>query len=174
MGKELPIEVHQGGRLFVEGGTITSQSPNCLWGGIFVHGNPSKEQPTVLDAQDPNILLAPDDAGVVWLVSAILKNAVTAISTKASGNTDDHDLYGGLVMVNASDFIDNGRAVQFMKYEKSNKSYFKFVDIFKSGTRPWPVNRGISIWGCRDIHIDTVNVIGIPDYGILGIILAQS
>ncbi len=169
MGKELHIVVNRGARLFVIGGTITSQSPNCLWGGVLVHGNANKEQPSVLAAQEPNILLAPDDAGVVWIVGAILKNAVTAISTRASGILDDHAHYGGLVMVNASDFVDNGRAVEFMKYEKANKSSFNFVDIFKSGTPPWPVSRGISIWGCRDIHFDEVHVMGIPDYGILGI-----
>jgi hypothetical protein len=169
MGKELPIIVNRGARLFVLGGTVTSQSPNCLWEGILVHGNATEEQPSVADAKDEFVPLNAADAGVVWLNGAVISNAITGVSTKASGSLDNHAHYGGLIMAYACDFINNGRAVEFMKYGKSNKSYFKFVEVEKVGTTAWLVNRGVSIWGCHDIEFDNVHFANISDYGIRGI-----
>ncbi len=165
MGKELSINVHRGARLFVLGGTITSQSPDCLWQGVWVHGNDALEQPEVLMAQDETQMLNPNGSGVVWLNGAVMQNAITAISTRSPGFSN----YGGLVMIYGSDFINNGRAVEFMKYKKKNKSYFTFVDVFKSGDPLWNVSKGVSIWGCHGIKFLQTHFDKIETYGIQGI-----
>ncbi len=169
VAKGLRIIVNRGARLFVLGGTITSQTSDCRWEGILVHGNAGMAQPDPAVARDETQPIPEDGAGVVWLNGAILKNAVTAISTKASGGLDDHGHYGGLVMVDNSDFINNGRAVEFMKYGKTNKSYFTNCDILREGTVSWAVDRGVSIWACHGIKFFQTHFDKILDYGIYGI-----
>jgi hypothetical protein len=165
MGKERSIVVKTGARLFVLGGEIRSQSPDCRWRGVRVYGSPTLEQPDPAIAKDETQMLDPDGAGVVWLNGAIMRNAICAVSTRSEWFTD----YGGLVMVYGSDFIDNGRAVEFMKYGKKNKSYFSYVQVYKSGNSPLPVTKGVSIWGCHGIKFFETHFNKISSYGVLGI-----
>jgi hypothetical protein len=164
MGKELSIVVNRGARLFVLGGTITSQSSDCLWQGVWVHGNSTMEQPDPAIAKDETQMLDPNGAGIVWLNGATMKNAITAVSTRSQGFTN----YGGLVMAYGSDFINNGRAVEFMKYGKKNKSYFSYVDVYKSGSPSWNVSKGVSIWSCHGIKFLETHFNKIDSYGIFG------
>jgi hypothetical protein len=163
-----PIIVHRGGRLYVHGGLITSQGEfqKCRWGGIFVHGNANQNQPDIAVAKDRFTPLPATGAGVVWLNGATLRNAPTAISTKFSSDYDPSDYWGGLVIAEYSDFINNGRAVEFMKYEPTNKSYFDVCDIFKEGNPEWSVNRGISMWACRGISLNEVHFEDISTYAL--------
>lgn len=166
MAPEQPIIVHRGGRLFVSGGTVTSQSPECLWGGIYVSGNSTMTQPDVVTARTAGATLPANSAGVVWLNSAIISNAPTAITTKGYGATDLPAYWGGLVMANSSDFINNSRAVEFLKYEFVNKSYFNQCEIKKDGATLWAFNRGVSIWACSGIEFEDTHIDGTLNYGI--------
>lgn len=72
-------------------------------------------------------------------------------------------------MVDNSDFIDNGRAVEFMKYGRENNSYFSFCDIFRNGTPSPSVNRGVTIWACHGIEFFQTHFDKIKDEAISGI-----
>lgn len=165
MAKERSIAVKRGARLFVLGGKISSQSPDCLWQGVWVYGNPAVEQPDPATAKDETQMLDPVGAGVVWLNGATMRDAICAVSTRSPWFTD----YGGLVMVYGSDFVNNGRVAEFMKYGKKNKSYFSYVDAYKSGNPPWAVAKGVSIWGCHGIKLLETHFNKISSYGVLGI-----
>jgi hypothetical protein len=165
MGKERSIFVKRGARLFVLGGEIRSQSPDCLWQGVWVYGNPAKEQPVPATAQDETQILDPNGAGVVWINGAIIRDAICAVSTRSPWFTD----YGGLIMVYGSDFINNGRVAEFMKYGKKHKSYFTYVNAYESGNAPWPVTKGVSIWGCHGIKFLETHFDKISSYGVSGI-----
>lgn len=144
-------------------------NPSNPCDAIFLHDvEPttfSLEQPDPALAKDETQMLDPNGAGVVWLNGAVMRNAVTAISTRSEWFTN----YGGLVMVYGSDFVDNRRAVEFMKYGKKNKSYFTYVDVYKSDNPPSEVNKGVSIWGCHGIKFSDTHFNKIGTYGILGI-----
>ncbi|MBP6811503.1 MAG: hypothetical protein KA138_08280, partial [Saprospiraceae bacterium] len=169
VSEELTILVKRGARLILEGGKITSATPECKWAGIYVLGNTSLPQPAIADAQNYFSTIPLDGAGVVWINGGIIENAVTGIHTLGFGTDYSQSTFGGLVMVNSSDFINNGRAIEFMKYNFPNKSYLKDVDIILSGLPTWAVNRGVSIWACSDIKFEDVRFEGISDYDIYGI-----
>ncbi|MBL7827233.1 MAG: T9SS type A sorting domain-containing protein [Saprospiraceae bacterium] len=169
VSEELSILVKRGARLIVEGGKITSGTPDCLWGGIYVLGNSGMAQPSVADAQNYFGTIPTTGAGAVWINGGIIENAVCGIHTKGFGGSDSQTNFGGLVMVNSSDFINNGRAVEFMKYDFSNNSYLKDVDVKYVGSPSWPVTKGVSIWACSDIKFEDVRFEGIAEYGIYGI-----
>jgi hypothetical protein len=161
------IVVRRGGRLFVNGGRITSTG--CHWGGILVHGKSDVAQPTVEQAQDKNHSLTSSNSGVVWIKDSEISRAQTAISTKGSGLLSTFAYFGGLVMVDNSTFFDNGRAIEFMKYEYPNNSYFDLGFITANEANTAVCDQGISIWGCRDIRIENVTFTGLREFGIFGI-----
>ncbi len=167
MGKDQPIIVNRGARLFVTGGKITSQDVNCRWAGILVHGNKNLDQPAALSAKDTQIPLNQSGAGVVWLNGATIENAANGVATKGSGGLGG-DYFGGLVMAYSSDFINCGRAVEFMKYDRKNNSYFSLVEVKRGQSVPFGVTRGVSIWSCHGISFDETHFSGIDDYGISG------
>lgn len=167
MAKDLVFIVHRGGRLFVEGGSITAQSADCRWGGILVHGNNTKEQPSTVQAKDLNEPTDPNKAGIVWLNGAIIENAITGISTSGSGAMGSESYHGGLVMVNSSDFVNCNRAIEFLRYGHLNKSYVRDCDILKN--KLGFGLRGISIWGCHGIEFEEVHFEKISEYCFYGI-----
>lgn len=169
VGKDLHIIVNQGARLFVLGGRITSKSDDCRWGGIVVHGNSAMEQPSAAVAKDPSIPLHEHSAGVLWLNGAILENAHTAVSTRGTGGLNTPAYYGGLVLAYDTDFVNNDRAVEFMKYGKANKSIFEYCTFEKGAAPvPYPVRRGVSIWACTGIKFRHSNFRDLSDSAISG------
>lgn len=56
-----------------------------------------------------------------------------------------------------------------MKYGKKNKSYFTYVNAYESGNAPWPVAKGVSIWGCHGIKFLETHFDKISSYGVSGI-----
>jgi hypothetical protein len=166
MGKDLTFTVHRGARLFIEGGTITSQVPECNWGGILVRGNNTQDQPATVEVKNLNAAMALNKAGAVWVNGSYIINAVTGISTKGNGEED----HGGLVMVDGSDFVNCRRAAEFLRYNKKNNSYFRSVDVLhpKTGLVSYEI-RGVSVWACYGIEFDNVNFEKIKAYGISGI-----
>lgn len=112
------IIVQPGGKLVVDGGTITSAGAGEMWQGIEVVGNRIKHQ-------------EPQYQGVVELRNgAVIENAVTAIRT----GIEDDNWYttGGIIMAVDAIFRNNQRAVEFLSYNDTisgtnildNCSYF--------------------------------------------------
>ncbi len=119
---------------------------------------------------DPANNIDPNGAGFVYLNGAILENAVTAVSTSGSGSMSSDAYFGGLAAAFGTDFINNGRAVEFLKYGKENKSYLKNCEVFRTPDVSLnTVTRGASVWGCYGIDFEEVHFDGIREYGIAGI-----
>lgn len=160
MAKDLRFIVQRGAKLIVDGGTITNLCPDTRWGGIYVHGNATKEQP------DPFGTLAADDAGVVIIKnSSLIKNAVNAISTTAPGLSypDQVARWGGLIYAENSDFIGNRRVAEFMKYDFPNKS--KFINCTMDGNGVGYA--GVTIWDTDNVTFNRCRFYNMTSQGIL-------
>ncbi|HNL38691.1 MAG TPA: right-handed parallel beta-helix repeat-containing protein, partial [Saprospiraceae bacterium] len=167
MGQNKSILVERGARLFVQGGKIKSWLPECRWLGIYVAGNNMMDQPSVADAQNTNVVLNPNGAGYVWLNGAVIENAAIGVATKASSSASTPEShFGGLITSFGSDFINNGKAVEFMRYERDNNSYFENTEIKSVGAPPMHVSFGVSIWACRGIRFDNTQFSLLSQYGI--------
>lgn len=146
MAHKAKIRVERGARLVVLGATISSICKDKEWGGIEVAGNstiPHEDwMAKTLDVLDPN------DPGVVHLDEAILENASTAISTKKCCIPYAQQIThrGGLIVADKTHFINNRRAVEFLKFQKTNKSSFNEC-VFQSDRG----NRAVTIWDCNKI-----------------------
>ncbi|MBN8684060.1 MAG: right-handed parallel beta-helix repeat-containing protein [Chitinophagales bacterium] len=163
------IIVNRGARLFVFG-NISSTSKSCRWAGIQVHGNSKKEQPDPGLAVNVNNPIPIDGAGFVYVNGATISNAITAISTRASGGLGD-DYFGGLVKISSgSKFYNNGRAIEFMRYTFENKSEITGTVIRKTNDAPpgFGSTRGVSIWACKGIRFNDVHFFDLKEYGIYG------
>ena len=96
------ILIRPGGKLIVDGGTITSAGTGAMWQGIEVAGDRTKHQ-------------EPQYQGVVELRNgAVIENAVTAIRTGERGN--DWSTAGGIIQATDAVFRNNQRAVEFLSY----------------------------------------------------------
>ncbi|MCO6493837.1 MAG: hypothetical protein J5I98_35785, partial [Phaeodactylibacter sp.] len=148
MGPGRRFHVKRGGKLVVQNGAIRAWCEEERWGGIWVEGNRGEEQPdyeaSVNDYGDHL-------AGVVVLLNATLEGAGTAVTTRKLGDPDNRDYFGGLVFAAHSDFVGNKRAVEFMLYEKPNKSLF-FDNLFDGLGEPGSM--GVTIWRCHGIAFD--------------------
>ena len=117
-GSTARLIVRPGGKLVVDGGTITSAGAGEMWQGIEVVGDRTKHQ-------------EPQYQGVVDLRNgAVIENAVTAIRT----GIEDDNWYttGGIIMADDAIFRNNQRAIEFLSYNDTisasnildNCSYF--------------------------------------------------
>ena len=153
------ITIHPGGKLILDGGTLTSACPNQMWQGIRVAGNENMPQ-------------TPQNQGVLELKNgAVIENAITAIATyepKPDGSVKPYT-NGGIIQAENTTFRNNGRSVEFLIYSgggtnpiPQNVSYFKnctfIVDdnnLFQNGPLPqitmWAVT-GVKIQGCEFIN----------------------
>jgi hypothetical protein len=98
------IIVEQGGKLYIEGGTLSN---NCghTWQGIEVWGNSHDHQ-----WPDANGHYA---QGYVNLDHATIKNAICALDLMKPG---DNGTTGGIVFASSSDFINNTQSVHATSY----------------------------------------------------------
>jgi hypothetical protein len=118
MAPSTRIIVQPGGKLIIDGGTITSAGAGEMWQGIEVVGDRTKHQ-------------EPQYQGVVELKNgAVIENAVNAIRT----GIEDDNWYttGGIIMAEDAIFRNNQRAIEFLSYHDNisnstildNCSYF--------------------------------------------------
>ena len=113
------IIVRPGGKLIVDGGTLTSACPGEMWQGIEVVGDRTKHQ------------TAANQGTVILRNNATIENAHCAIKTGLEGN--EWLTSGGIVQCTGSTFKNNRRAVEFLSYADTlasgnignNKSWFK-------------------------------------------------
>jgi len=103
------IIIHPGGKLIIDGGTLTNACEDKLWHGIFVGGNGTLPQ----TAQNQGILEIKNGA-----VIENAKNAITTYSLDANGN-HNWDSHGGIILAENSTFKNNRRSVEYMSYPPS-------------------------------------------------------
>ena len=165
VAKGARIIVRPGGKLVVDGGTITSACSGEMWQGIEVVGNPDKRQ-------------IPQWQGVVELKNgATIKNAHCAIRTGLQGDSV-YVTTGGIIQADSAFFINNRRSVEFMSYTNhspagnviNNQSYFyrcAFTvnddNLFALNNAPfidhvtmWAV-RGVKFRGCDFRNLTTTS-----------------
>ncbi len=150
------IIVRPGGKLIVNGGTITNACDGEMWQGIIVEGN-------------ANIRQAALAQGSVILNNATIENARDAISTRDADNANSEEHTGGIIQATNTLFRNNCRSVEFLKYENhtiggavtDNASYFTRCTFtvdnnnlfaqngtsFNSHVTMWHV-RGVKFNGC--------------------------
>jgi hypothetical protein len=119
MGTLARLIVRPGGKLVVDGGTLTSACDGEMWQGIEVVGDRTKRQ------------LARYQGIVELLNRATIKNAHCAIHTGLSG-AEAYATAGGIIKADSAFFINNRRAAAFISYTNYtvggqptvNQSYF--------------------------------------------------
>ncbi|HOS16478.1 MAG TPA: hypothetical protein PKX15_05670, partial [Bacteroidales bacterium] len=105
------IYVHPGGKLIIDGGTLTNACNGELWQGIFVEGNPFDS------SQYENL------QGYIELKNgATIENAVCAINVGLQRPDESPtwlvDQGGGIVKASNASFINNLKAVEFGPYSR--------------------------------------------------------
>ncbi len=150
------IIVRPGGKLFVNGGTLTNACDGEMWQGIIVEGN-------------ANIRQAALAQGSVILTNATIENARDAICTMGSNPDSVFEHTGGIIQATNTLFRNNHRSVAFLSYENhttggavtDNASYFTRCTFtvdndnlfaqngtsFNSHITMWHV-RGVKFNGC--------------------------
>ncbi len=98
------IIVRPGGKLIVNGGTLTSACDGEMWQGIIVEGNPSLPQYAQLQ-------------GSVILNNATIENARNAISTRGADSNAVYEHTGGIIQATNTTFRNNRRSAEFLEYE---------------------------------------------------------
>lgn len=117
-GKNKQLVVLQGGKLIVEDGHLTKCDEADDWQGILVEGYSNLAQPLVSSTPIGG------QAGIVHIRNnSLIEWARTAISTNYYGSWTDQK-WGGLVVCENSEFLNNNRVGEFMKYDFINKSRF--------------------------------------------------
>jgi hypothetical protein len=98
------IIVRPGGKLIVDGGTLTSACSNEMWQGIEVVGDRTKRQ-------------LPQYQGTVELKNgAVIENALCGIRTGLREDTITFATTGGIVKADSSYFVNNRCAVEMNSY----------------------------------------------------------
>lgn len=157
------IYVETGGKLVVDGGTITSICDDKPWNGIVVEGNKNLNQ------------LTASNQGVVEIKNnAVIENAIDAVFVCGlnSGGHVDWSKTGGLVRATNATFRNNQRDVAFLNYrninpaithssnqEIDNYSFFRNCNFITDEHCQFPSNKithitmyrvnGVKIEGCR-------------------------
>jgi len=156
MADNRKITILPGGKLIVDGGTLTSACPDKLWYGILVSGN-------------TNLPQTPQNQGTLELKNgAVIENAKDAISTcalKPNGGID-WDRRGGIIYAENATFKNNKRAAEFLAYKNisgsgkisSNVSYFKNCKFVVDDTGLFTSQNinfigHITMWGVSGVKI---------------------
>jgi hypothetical protein len=114
------IYVKQGGRLVVDGATITNKCEN-MWQGIEVWGR--KDMPQNLLYQ-----------GYVDLIhGALIENARIGITTSNKTNSDFWNTTGGIINAQNATFRNNYKAVEFFPNDGGQHSLFRKVTFETTG-----------------------------------------
>ena len=115
-GSSARITVRPGGKLVVDGGTLTGASPGEMWQGIVVLGNRTQHQ------------TASKQGTVVLKNGAVVENARCGIKTGLPTFSDslivDINTTGGIISAENTTFRNCAKAVAF----------FAYIDTFSNGT----------------------------------------
>ena len=154
--REARIIVRPGGKLIMNGGTLTNACDGEMWQGIIVEGDSTLRQGALAQ-------------GNVILTNATIENARDAICTRGADNDPMLEHTGGIIQATNTLFRNNRRSVEFLRYENhttggavtDNASYFTrctfIIDndnffannnvTFENHVTMWKV-RGVKFNGC--------------------------
>ena len=150
------IVVRRGGRLTVDNALLSrcNTTEAGRWKGIFIEGNYGLEQPGENTFPSP-----PESAGIVRMYISRIDGTYTALQTyRYEPSTDvargwERSYWGGVMYVRDSEFTNNTRAAEFMKYGIKNKSLFHGTQFY--GDRDAILgNRAITAWATHGVEID--------------------
>jgi subtilisin family serine protease len=100
------IIVKPGGKLVVDGGTLTSACAGEMWQGVYVEGH--RDQPQTAANQ-----------GTVQLINgAVVENAFRGIRTSAPGS--GWNTTGGIITADSATFRNCAKAVEYLSYAGTN------------------------------------------------------
>lgn len=121
MPTDSKIIVERGGRLVIDGGTIT-KSCDGLWQGIEVWGadnlvvHPTRAQ--IISGTHP---MTSTSHGVVYIKNGgTIEYARNGITTSKYDEYYNTAYYGGVILATDANFINNRRSVEFMQYNYNN------------------------------------------------------
>ena len=100
------IIVRPGGKLIVDGGTLTSACEDGMWQGIYVEGH--RDQPQT----------AANQGTVQFLNGAVVENAFRGIRTSAPGS--GWNTTGGIITADSATFRNCAKAVEYLSYAGTN------------------------------------------------------
>ena len=139
--------VRPGGKLIVNGGTLTNACEGEMWQGIIVEGNPSLPQYA-------------QRQGSVILNNATVENARNAITTRGADTNAVYEHTGGIVQATNTLFRNNRRSVEMTLYENrngvgdaiDNVSHFNNCTFRIDSANLFPANnctfvQHVSLWG---------------------------
>ena len=106
------IIVRPGGKLIVDGGTLTSACDGEMWQGIYVEGHRNQHQTAA-------------DQGTVQLINgAVVENALRGVYTGAPG--ENWHTTGGIITADSVTFRNCAKAVEYLSY--ADTTYPGFVN----------------------------------------------
>jgi hypothetical protein len=153
------IVIEPGGKLIINNATLTSlqSCENAMWDGIEIQGNPTM-------SQIPN-----SNQGYLSVVNSIISNSRNAVSTVARDTNFSinwSNTGGGIVKASNSQFINNYRTFEFMKYHPLNTAgnptidlssisscLFSTNDTFGDGGTIINPYAQITMWDTRNIRV---------------------
>jgi len=100
------IIVRPGGKLVVDGGTLTSACQGEMWQGIYVEGHRNQPQ------------TAANQGTVQLLNGAVVENAIKGIRTSAPGS--GWNTTGGIITADNATFRNCAKAVEYLSYAGTN------------------------------------------------------
>ncbi len=100
------IIVRPGGKLIVDGGTLTSACADGMWQGVYVEGH--RDQPQT----------AANQGTVQLLNGAVVENAIKGIRTSAPGS--GWNTTGGIITADNATFRNCAKAVEYLSYAGTN------------------------------------------------------
>ena len=148
------IIVRPGGKLIVNGGTLTNACDGEMWQGIIVEGNASIRQAALAQ-------------GSVILTNATIENARDAICTRKAGSDPYIEHAGGIIQATNTLFRNNRRSVEFLSYENhttggavtDNVSYFTRCTFTVDNDNLFAANSvtfgtHVSLWEVRGVKFN--------------------
>jgi hypothetical protein len=145
------ITVERGGKLIVDGGTVTRAntcSPEQFWRTIAAHGDPANQA---------------QGAVVRVINNGFIEGAVVGVTT-GSYPGNDPSLWGATVQVENSTFSDCRKGVEFWPFSSTNASYFKNAKFLRSASGS--SHTGVSMWRTKGILFDNCTFTGMTRNGI--------
>ncbi len=100
------IIVKPGGKLVVDGGTLTSACAGEMWQGVYVEGHRDQSQ------------TAANQGTVQLLNGAVVENAIKGVRTSAPGS--GWNTTGGIITADSATFRNCAKAVEYLSYAGTN------------------------------------------------------
>ncbi len=133
MGRNTKIFIERGGRLVLDGGTLTNDC-NYLWEGIEVWGNSAMAQ------QPESVLLDPNQGTLVIINGSTIEHARSAVTTQRNGVSNYNR---GRIFADNAIFRNNRFSLEIMWTSAANVGRFNNIKFLTTTTLPDPGYTGL-------------------------------